>query len=294
MTPSTDSEADHGPLVWRNLTQQALDNAYDQSVYAPNRLQILNRYHANSDLTRQRLGAPRQFRYGQGGKETLDVFSPPQAGAPVNVFIHGGAWRSGTAAQYAFLADLFVNAGMHLVLPDFDWVQDRNSDLLPIADQVHRAIAWVAAHAGEFGGDSTQIYLSGHSSGAHFAGAALTSLPPGLIRGSLLCSGMYELEPVSLSARSSYVNFSPASLQQLSPMRVVDQIATPLVVAYGDHETPEFQRQSQDFFDALKPRAASTELIIARGYNHFEVLETMASPYGLLGDAVLRQMLHRG
>ena len=38
---------------------------------------------------------------------------------------------------------------------------------------------------------------------------------------------------------------------------------------------------------------ASVELIVAQGYNHFEILETLANPLGLLGRAVLGQMLGR-
>ena len=64
----------------------------------------------------------------------------------------------------------------------------------------------------------------------------------------------------------------------------------PLVIAYGTCETPEFQRQSRDFFAALKAKRKSAELIVAEGYNHFELFETMANPYGIVGRARLRQM----
>ena len=64
----------------------------------------------------------------------------------------------------------------------------------------------------------------------------------------------------------------------------------PLIIAYGTCETPEFQRQSRDFFAALKAKGKSAELIVAEGYNHFELFETMANPYGIVGRARLRQM----
>ena len=32
------------------------------------------------------------------------------------------------------------------------------------------------------------------------------------------------------------------------------------------------------------------QLLVAEGYNHFEIPETLANPYGLLGLAVLEQM----
>jgi len=285
--------------VWLNFTQQELDDAYDQSIYAPNREQILRRYNHNSDRTRQRLGSPAQFRYGSGDKETIDVFSPAKTGAPICIFIHGGAWRSGTADQYAFLADLFVNAGVHLALPDFNWVQEKGGDLFPIVNQVQRAIAYIAHRADEVGADPDRIYLCGHSSGAHLAGVALTTrlheefdLPADIIKAALLCSGLYDLEPVALSARSNYVKFNEATIAQLSPQRFInaidDVIETPVVLAYGTLETPEFQRQSTTFYEAHSVRHANSELLVAQDCNHFEILETLANPYGLLGEKMLQ------
>ena len=98
-------------LVWLDMTQDELDAAYDQSAYAPNRMQLLKRFETNSDAVRARIGMPRREAYGPGEKEQLDIYSCGRDSAPVNVFIHGGAWRSGTAAQYGFHAELFVHAG---------------------------------------------------------------------------------------------------------------------------------------------------------------------------------------
>jgi len=56
------------------------------------------------------------------------------------------------------------------------------------------------------------------------------------------------------------------------------------------YETPEFQRQTRDFAAAVKAADKPAELLVGEAYNHFEMLETLASPYGLLGRAVLKQM----
>jgi arylformamidase len=62
------------------------------------------------------------------------------------------------------------------------------------------------------------------------------------------------------------------------------------IVAYGTRETPEFQRQGLDLAAAVEATGKPVSLIVAEGYNHFEILETLASPYGLLGRAALAQM----
>jgi arylformamidase len=286
-----------GPRVWLDLDQKELDDAYDQSVYAPNLPQITGRYATNSEVTRARLGPPRRFAYGSTPAEGLDVFTTARANAPVNVFVHGGAWRGGLAKNYAFPAELFVNAGAHFVVLDFSPVQDFGGNLSMMAGQVRRALAWVYRNAKEFGGDASRLYLSGHSSGAHLAGAALVtdwqkefSLPADTVKGGLLCSGIYDLKPVRLSARSSYVKFTDEMEHALSTQRHLDRLNCPVVVAHGTLETPEFQRQTRDFAAAVKAAGKPAQLVVAQGYNHFEIFETLASPYGLLGRAVLEQM----
>src|SRR5881396_118347 len=107
-----------GPRVWLDMDQAELDAAYDQSVYAPNLQQIVKRYATNSEAVRARLGAPRRYAYGTTPIEGLDVYVTKRPSAPVDIFIHGGAWRVGLAKDYAFAAELFVHAGAHFVVPD--------------------------------------------------------------------------------------------------------------------------------------------------------------------------------
>ncbi|HEY3076719.1 MAG TPA: alpha/beta hydrolase [Burkholderiales bacterium] len=282
--------------VFLDYDQQGLDAAYDQAVYAPNRDQILARLAHASELVRRWLGPPQRFAYGAAPIEGLDVYRRAKANAPICVFVHGGAWRAGLARDYAFPAESLVRAGAHFVALDFNNVLETNGDLMPMAEQVRRGIAWVHANAGKLGGDPARLYVCGTSSGAHLSGVAATTdwtkygLPAAPVKGYTLCSGMYDLRGPRLSKRSSYVKFTDEAEQALSPQRHLARINAPIVVVYGSLETPEFQRQSRDFADALTRAGKSAELIRAEGYNHFEIAETLGNPYGPLGRALLAQM----
>jgi arylformamidase len=294
--PSPPGARPRGPRVWLDMDQQELDDAYDQSVWAPNREQIVGRWATNSEAVRARLGPPERHAYGPSPIEALDVYRAERPDGPVNVFLHGGAWRAGLARNYGFVAELFVRAGVHLVVPDFAWVQDVDGSLLPIAAQVRRAVAWVHANARRFGGDPDRLYVSGHSSGGHLAAVVLTTdwrelgLPADVVKGGLCSSGMYDLEPVRRSARSRYVTFTDEMVHALSPQRHLDRLVAPVIVAHGTLETPEFQRQARDFAAAVQAAGKPVRLLVGEGYNHFEMVETLASPYGVLGRAVLQQM----
>jgi arylformamidase len=295
-----------GPLVWLDMDQQALDDAYDQLVYAPNRDQLGKRRIANSAAARQRIGDPLRFAYGPTPIEGLDVYRASQssaaseggkaAAAPVAIFIHGGAWRNGAASEFTFLAEPFVRAGGNFVVLDFINIDDAGGSLFPMVEQVRRAIGWVYRNADKFGGDRDRLYLIAHSSGSHLAGCAVTydwpkeGLPRDILKGAALSSGMYDLKPVRLSKRSKYVKFTDAMEEALSALRHLDKLSTPLIVSYGTYETPEFQRQARDFAAAVKAVGKPVELLVGEAYNHFEMLETLANPYGLLGRAVLAQM----
>lgn len=279
--------------VFLDYDQAALDAAYDQNVYAPNREQIDKRNNANSARTRARIGEPERIAYGPRPEEHLDVFRTTARNAPIFVFLRGGAWRRTPIERYGFVAEPLVRAGAHVVIPQYSGVEDVDRKLLPLADQVRRAVAWTYQNAARIGGDAARLYVGGHSSGAHMTGVvAITpwdryGLPADAVQGVLCSSGMYELYPVSLSQRSSYVAFDDETLDALSTQRHIDRIRVPFVVSYGTFETPEFQRQNREFAAALEAAGKSVKLLVGEGYNHFEIIETMGNPYGLLGRAVL-------
>jgi len=100
-------------------------------------------------------------------------------------------------------------------------------------------------------------------------------------------SGMYDLEPVRLSARSLYVNFTDDIEQAMSAQRHLDQLRAPMIVTYGTNETPEFQRQSRDFAAAATASGKRVQLVVAPYFNHFEMCESLGNPYGPNGRAAL-------
>jgi arylformamidase len=87
------------------------------------------------------------------------------------------------------------------------------------------------------------------------------------------------------------VKFTDEMEDAFSPIRHLDNLQAPLVVAYGSYETPEFKRQSQTFAAAVAQAGKPVQLIVAENYNHFEIIETLANPHGILGRAVLEQMI---
>lgn len=275
------------------MTPQDLEAAYDQTKWAPNMALLLARFATRSDAVRAAVGEPARISYGAGKDEGLDLYRAEAAGAPTVVFVHGGGWRRETAREQGFLAKMLLAAGIHFVALDFSSVVDAKGDLSTLVDQVRRALVWISRNCASFGGDSERLYLVGHSSGAHLAAMALSTrwtdhgLGPAPIRGGVLISGIYDLEPVRHTSRSEYVHFDDRIVRDLSPLHQIAEVTSPLLLAVGSRESPEFLRQTKEYARAVTASGRPANLIVGETYNHFEILETLGSPDGFVGQRLL-------
>ncbi len=280
--------------VFLDYTQQQLNDAYTQTVWAPNAKQVIDGYAVTSAEVRRKL-PPVTYAYGDKASEQLDVFAPANArGLPIMVFIHGGAWQQLSKDDSAGPAPVFVAAGAIYIAINFD---NMPGNTLPgMVDQCRRALAWVGANAARFGGDSERIYVSGHSSGGHLTAVMLSTdwqaygAAAQLLKGGVVMSGMGDLAPVVLSVRGTYLKLSPEQVVEYSPIRHLGRFNCPVIVAWGTLESPEFKRQNRQLADALAHRARLACVLQVKGANHFEVVNELNRADSDLSRATLALM----
>jgi acetyl esterase/lipase len=140
--------------------------------------------------------------YGPDPRQRLDVHRPaPSASpAPVLVFFYGGDWRTGSKANYRFVAQAFASHGYLVVIPDY---RLHPAVTFPaFVEDAAAAVRWTRDHADEYGGDPHRLFLAGHSAGAHLA-AMLTldaryldavGVPRDAIRATAGLSGPYNFK----------------------------------------------------------------------------------------------------
>lgn len=272
--------------IYLNYTQAELDAQYNQGTLVADITPY--RDHWTSESARVRDALPHQagVSYGPGENETLDIFPAEDGaadGAPIMMFVHGGAWRSLSKDPFSFPAERFVTAGATWVATDFSLLPD-----VSLAEQVRQnraALAWLYKNAGSFGGNPDQIYVCGHSSGGHVGGTLVQDnwradfgLPEDVIKGAVLVSGIYDLEPVRLSARNDYVRLDELSAARLSPIRNIPERLPPLALFWGDGELDEFRRQSRHFAETLWSKGYETQAAEISGANHFDLSAGFADP----------------
>jgi arylformamidase len=261
--------------VFRDYDQAALDAQYNQRAWVPHADQLIARMAAASDAARKQLGEPRSERYGASELETLDIYGE---GKKAFVFVHGGAWQRESRRGSAYGAPPIVAAGAAFVALGFAAIP--RVTLPEMAAQVQRGLEWVHRNL------SKDVFLFGHSSGAHLAAVALTKLS--FIKKAMVVSGIYDLQPVRLSARNAYVKLDDRLEDELSPLRHTDRIRCPVTVAWAGKDSDEFRRQSGEFAPALKDRLAAKFEV--PGLNHFEIVETLGDPTSRVCRAALNML----
>jgi len=280
--------------VFLDYSQEQLDKAYDQSFWAP-QMAELEAHDGTASAAVRRTMPPRTEHYGPSDVEGIDIFAPADArGVPVLVFIHGGAWTRNTKEDASYPAPTLTGRGAAYLAPDFASL--KTARLPDIVENCRRALEWTVRNAATFGGDPNRVFLSGHSSGAHLAACVLITdwtkrgLPADAIKGGLLMSGMYDLYPVLLSSRGSYVHVTAEEEAALSPMRHLHRITCPIAVVSADEDSPEFKRQSAVFADALQGMGKLASRTVVFNANHFQELDHLAQPGSTVSQAAFSLM----
>jgi acetyl esterase/lipase len=177
--------------------------------------------------------------YGVLPRQSLDVYVPDGAhDRPVIVFWYGGGWENGEKSNYRFVGATLAESGYVAVLPDYRLYPEVRFPAF--LDDGASALAWVAAHAREIGGDPRRIYVAGHSAGAHMAAmlaydpARLTraGLAPDTIRGFIGLSGPYALNPNDATLNAIFA--APYALADWQPVQRAKAGAPPALLIHGE------------------------------------------------------------
>jgi arylformamidase len=279
-------------------TPKWLDAQYNNRALVPEHPQLFERWANASALARQQGRCEIDVAYGPGSMESLDVFLPERAGAPVFVFVHGGYWRGLDKSQHSFVAPSLVEAGAMVVLPNYALCPAVSIEHITL--QIVLAVAWTHRHAARFGGDRSRIVVAGHSAGGHLAAMMLccdwpafsSDLPPRLVDAALSVSGLFDLEPLRHAPFiAGDLKLDAASVRRLSPAGFPAPAGTLTAVVGGD-ESGEFRRQNALIREAWGARAVPVCEEVP-GTNHFTVVHDLADTqsrlFGLaLGSLGLR------
>jgi acetyl esterase/lipase len=228
--------------------------------------------------------------YGFAPEQTLYVFKPKQAqpNLPILIFVHGGSWQEGNAADYGFVGRAFAANGFvtfvvgyrkHPQHPYPAFIQD-----------VATSLKWVHNNAAKYGGDAEKIFLVGHSAGAYDIAQAVldqryleeagTTDKP--IKGIATLAGPFDFLP--LDSDITHEVFGKISdLESTQPINYVRKDAPPFLILHGTADTTVYPKNAKSLLKHLTDVGASAKLIQYQDVSHVGILLDIAKP--LRGNA---------
>lgn len=271
-----------------------LERQYNPRVAVPDYQDKVADRAELSARARRLLTCHEDLRYGDGPKETVDIFPAAHPGAPVQVYFHGGYWRANDKSEVGFVAVPLVQAGACVVLANYDLCPTVTLDEL--VAETRRCIAWCYRRISEWGGDPERIFVSGSSAGGHIAAMliahdwAADGLPEDVIKGATLITGVYDAEPVLHISLNEEIRLDAGSARRLSPINHLPRRALPLVVAVGGAETAAWIQMSRNYSQACRAAGVPNEYMELPGEDHFTMTGRLADAEGPLVPVILRQM----
>lgn len=263
-----------GGFVFAGMTQDELNRQYDQRTLVPDTAPLFELWRSASEAAAKLLGAPEQVSYGDRQEQFADFFPARAPVKGLHIHYHGGAWKSLESRDVWWLAAPWLAAGYHFAAVNFGLVRQ-----LTLLDQVRdaalalRRLPDALAVNTELGPD---LVVSGHSSGAHLAAmSALTPFDGGRDdsrkpKHVILASGLYDLEPVRLSSRNSYLNLDRDTARELSPIHCLAVRDAQITLLWSRNELREFRRQSWGMASALQEQNAELCAIQSDAPTHFD------------------------
>lgn len=265
---------------------------YNARASIPDHPYIFTRWLKESMQVRRSQPALFDIAYGDASGERLDFFPASRGDAPLLVFIHGGWWRSLDKADFSFIAPAYARAGFNVALTNYTLAP--HASITEIVQQQLRALAWLYRNADKYDFNRDRIVVAGHSAGAHLAAMMMAAhwdiygndLPAKLVKGGILMSGLYDLDPVRYA---DFVNvdlkLAEKDIPVLSPALMPQPHPAPFITAYGALESDEFRRQTELIANAWKPNHRAD--VPLPGLNHLTICDAFADPGHPLYQATL-------
>ena len=228
--------------------------------------------------------AYRDATSGADSKNRLDLYLPQdRTNAPVIVWYYGGALQDGdkSDATEVGAAQRFASAGIATAVVNYR-LSPSVSHPAHVEDAA-ASFAWVKRHIAEYGGDSNQVFVAGHSAGAYLLALLATDerylaahgLSPRDIRGLIPISAFYWVE------RSGVAPDRPKSVwgtdervwTDASPAHHLRAGLPPIQILYADGDEPWRQQQNEEFERAVR-QAGNARVGIVRISNrtHMSIL----------------------
>jgi acetyl esterase/lipase len=205
---------------------------------------------------------------------------------PYLIFVHGGAWVSGSPEKYTNLAEALRKQNYCVELARYKLAPGAKHPE-PVRELNETILKTARLHAVNC--DSSRIYLVGHSAGAHMIAFWNTAYTNSAVKGFVGVEGIYDL-PLLLKTWPAYEDqFITAEFgkerESASPSRLTPKSKTPWLIVQSKEDELVDEAQSKVFEKVLLAQKISTQFVELRG-DHFGVLSQLEKPDSAFAKAL--------
>lgn len=277
-------------LVYEKYTQEQLNLQYNNRYHVPDFEVHLEKWEDQSRLTEKKYRIIKDVPYGNMSRECLDIFPSSQKKSKTLVFIHGGYWQKFDKSSFHFIAGAFD----HVTTVIINYPLMPSVDIDQLVQSCRNAINWVHGNIEKWNGDPDQLFIAGHSAGAHLATMLVSKensqTDKTFIKGICTMSGLFDLVPIQLSNINDVLQMDTETAIRNSPVLKDPLGSCRLLITVGAEETDEFKNQSRKLNYNWKNKNCSVELLELPGLNHFSILSSIDDPGSLLHKSIRKMM----
>lgn len=225
----------------------------------------------------------------------MDVYRPTSGDhLPTVVFFYGGSWKSGKREWYAWVGETLARQGIVVAVPDYRlWPKVRMDGF--VGDAAH-AVAYVDAHAGEWHGDRTKLFLMGHSAGAHIAALLATDqhwlkdvgMQPDKLAGFIGLAGPYDFLPLTDADYVDMFGHTAAEQARSQPVNFVDGDEPPMLLLHGESDTTVKPSNTVSLAKKMRAHGEPVTVTMYPDMAHIGILLKLGSKTSAVRDDVVR------
>lgn len=279
-------------IIYKKYNQEQLDLQYNNRFHVPDFENHLKQWESLSRIAEKKYSIIKDIPYGDKPRECLDIFPSSQKGSKVLVFIHGGYWQKFDKSSFHFIIGAFADYGATIVLINYPLIPSVNMD--EVVQSCRKAADWIHINIAQWNGDTDQIYIAGHSAGAHLAVMLMkkdkTQRDQTFIKGVCAISGLYDLIPIQLSNINEVLQMDKEMVIRNSPVLKDPFESCQLLIAVGSGETDEFKDQSRELYHNWKNKNRSIEYSELPGLNHFSILGSIEDRNSVLHRSICKMI----
>lgn len=275
--------------VYKSYNREQLNNQYNNRLHVPDYADYFERWEKLSRQIELKYPVVKDISFGDLEGETIDIFPARKTLTKTMVFIHGGYWHLLDKAMFHFLAAPFLNNDITTVFINYPLAPKASMDT--IVHSCGNAMLWLHANIMRFNGDPSQVYVMGHSAGAHLAAMLLIDDDINFIKGAIALSGLFRLEPILFSNINDVLRMDMETAARNSPVHTQPVNRRPLLLATGSNETDEFKDQAMELYTAWKSNHDRLELLNIPGKNHYSILDAVTEKGSSLQAAIFNMLM---